>query len=59
MTRAGKTITMEKAGLKNAKTGEFGDLKFKVAIDLPTSASKLRPEHKEILRAMFNAAAAK
>src|SRR5260370_303709 len=51
MTRAGKIITMEKAGLKNSKTGETGDLKFKVVIDLPASARQLRSEHKEILRA--------
>ena len=59
MTRAGKIITMEKAGLKNSRTGENGDLKFRVVIDLPASAHQLRSEHKEILRAMFNAAAAK
>jgi molecular chaperone DnaJ len=59
MTRAGKIITMEKAGLKNSKTGENGDLRFRVVIDLPASAHQLRSEHKEILRAMFNAAAAR
>ena len=58
-TRAGRLITVAGEGLKHPRTGECGDLKLRVVLDLPEGARKLTKEHKEILKSMFEAAAAR
>jgi molecular chaperone DnaJ len=57
--RAGRLITVPGEGLKHPSTGEAGDLKLRVVLDLPEGARKLTKEHKQILKSMFEAAAAR
>ncbi|MEM5371422.1 J domain-containing protein [Paraburkholderia azotifigens] len=57
--RAGRLITVPGEGLKHPRTGETGDLKLRVVLDLPEGARKLTREHRQILKSMFEAAAAR
>ncbi len=57
--RAGRLVTVPAQGLIHPATGEQGDLKLRIALDLPEGARNLTKEHKNILRSMFAAAAAK
>jgi molecular chaperone DnaJ len=57
--RAGRTLTLDIDGLKNPKTGETGRLKCRVVLEMPEGVRQLKKEHKEILRSMFEAAAAR
>jgi molecular chaperone DnaJ len=57
--RAGRLVTVPGDGLKHPATGECGDLKLRVVLDLPEGARKLTKEHKQILKSMFEAAAAR
>jgi molecular chaperone DnaJ len=57
--RAGRILTLDADGLKNPNTGETGHLKCRVVLELPEGVRQLKKEHKEILRAMFEAAAAR
>jgi molecular chaperone DnaJ len=56
--RAGRLLTVLGEGLAHPGTKEKGDLKVRVILEMPEGARRLTREHKEILRAMFDAAAA-
>jgi molecular chaperone DnaJ len=57
--RAGRVLTLEAAALRNPSTGETGYLKCRVVLEMPEGVRNLTREHRQILRAMFSAAAAR
>ena len=57
--RAGRVLPLEVEALYNPSTQETGQLKCRVVLEMPEGVRKLTPAHREILRAMFSAAAAR
>lgn len=52
--RAGRTLSLEGAGLRNRRTGEVGKLRLRVVLDMPERARKLSKFQKEQFRTMFS-----
>lgn len=52
--RAGRLLKLSGEGLRNSRTNEVGDLKFRVVLVMPENVRRLKKEQREMLRTLFS-----